>query len=100
MSIRCTRAVSLVLAVACLLITFPAQSNAQTNFKVIAAKLEADPRIYAGVCPTVIKFHGSIDTNGPGIVKYIFERSDGGIDTIVKSATFVAAPFHVNIPDT
>lgn len=100
MSIRFTRGAILALAAACLMLSFASQTYAQANFAVIGAKLEADPRIYEGVCPTTIKFHGSIETNGPGIVKYIFERSDGGIDTIVKSVTFVAAPFHQNIPDT
>src|SRR5207245_2308353 len=52
-----------------------------------------------GVCPTMIKFHGSIETNGPGVVKYIFERSDGATDTIVKSITFTTAPYHLAIPD-
>jgi hypothetical protein len=101
MSIRFTRALSLALATVCLFLVFPPQSNAQpTNFAVIGAKLEADPRIYEGPCPTTIKFHGWIDTNGPGTVKYIFERSDGAIDTIVKTVTFVAPPFHQAIPDT
>src|SRR5712691_159012 len=97
MSIRSTRALSLALVTVCL---FAAQSYAQSNFVVTGARLVADPPNYTGPCPTTIKFHGSIDTNGPGIVKYIFERSDGGIDTIVKSVAFVAAPFHLNIPDT
>jgi hypothetical protein len=73
----------------------PANAHAVTG-----AKLEADPKHYEGVCPTMIKFHGSIETNGPGVVRYIFERSDGGIDTIVKAVTFTVAPFHQNIPDT
>ncbi|HUJ13906.1 MAG TPA: CARDB domain-containing protein [Thermoanaerobaculia bacterium] len=72
---------------------------AQSNMRVIGAKLEADPANYAGICPTTIRFHGTIETNGPGVVKYIFERSDGAIDTIVKSVTFTAAPFHISIPD-
>lgn len=67
--------------------------------KVIGAKLEAVPPTYEGPCPTTIKFKGSIETNGPGTVKYIFERSDGATDTIVKSITFTAPPFHQNIPD-
>jgi hypothetical protein len=66
--------------------------------KVIGAKLEAVPPVYEGPCPTTIKFKGSIETDGRGTVKYIFERSDGGIDTIVKTVTS-SAPFHVNIPD-
>ena len=76
-----------------------AQPNTAPNFRVIGAKLEADPKRYEGVCPTTIKFHGSIETNGPGVVKYIFERSDGATDTIVKSVTFTVAPYHLAIPD-
>jgi hypothetical protein len=101
MSIRFARGLSLALGAVCLFLAFPPQSHAQpTNFAVIGAKLEADPRVYEGPCPTTIKFHGSIETNGPGTVKYIFERSDGAIDTIVKTVTFVAPPFHQAIPDT
>jgi hypothetical protein len=76
-----------------------ASAIAAPKFRVIGAKLEADPKQYVGQCPTVIHFHGSIETNGPGVVKYIFERNDGGIDTIVKSVTFTAAPYHMAIPD-
>lgn len=68
------------------------------NYRVIGAKLEADPKQYAGPCPTIIKFHGSIQSSGPGVVKYIFERSDGGIDTIIKSITFTSASA-MAIPD-
>jgi len=67
--------------------------------RVIGAKLEVVPRAYEGACPKLFTFKGSIETSGPGTVKYIFERSDGGIDTIVKTATFTVPPFHVNIPD-
>lgn len=100
MSIRVTKARSLTLVILCLVFAFVAQVQAQSNFAVTGARLVADPPSYSGPCPTTIKFHGMIDTNGPGTVKYIFERSDGAIDTIVKTATFAAAPFHVVIPDT
>lgn len=82
--------------------SFPAKAQGPArapDMKVIGAKLEAVPPVYEGPCPTTIKFKGSIETDGPGTVKYIFERSDGGVDTIVKTATFTSAPFHVNIPD-
>src|SRR5437867_1389816 len=87
-----------LLGAACLFVARLA--NAQANFAVIGATLEADPKVYEGPCPTVIKFHGSIETNGPGTVKYIFERSDGALDTTVKSVAFAGPPFHLNIPDT
>ena len=67
--------------------------------RVIGAKLEVVPRAFEGQCPKVFTFKGSIETSGPGVVKYIFERSDGGIDTIVKTVTFTVPPFHQNIPD-
>jgi hypothetical protein len=67
--------------------------------RVIGAKLEATPREYKGPCPVTIKFHGSIETNGPGPVKYTFKRSDGATDTIVKTLTFGTAPFHLAIAE-
>ena len=87
------------LAVVCLFLIMALPLSAQSNFAVTGARLVADPPTYTGPCPTVIKFHGTIDTNGPGTVKYVFNRSDGGIDTIVKSVTFAAPPFHMAIPD-
>jgi hypothetical protein len=63
---------------------------------VVAAPLVASPREYKGKCPTVIRFKGSIQVKGrvgpnnPCVVKYVFDRSDGATDTIVKSLTFTA----------
>src|SRR6266542_1660799 len=85
------------LASACFLLSVTA--NAQPNFKVVGAKLTADPPSYEGPCPTTIKFHGVLETNGSTAVKYIFERSDGATDTIVKSTVFTMPPFHHAIPD-
>lgn len=61
--------------------------------RVIGAKLEAQPRVYKGPCPVTIKFVGSIETAGPSAVKYVFDRNDGGIDTMDRHFT-AAAPFH------
>ena len=64
--------------------------------QVVAAELTGSTRIYKGACPVKIKFSGvvkvagSITANHPCTVKYIFTRSDGAIDTVVKSLTFTA----------
>ena len=93
---RTTLAVSALLLAAIAPERLPA---AAASVKVIGAKLEADPKVYEGACPTTIKFHGSIETDGPSPVTYTFQRSDPSVDTMVKSLTFAAAPFHLNIPD-
>ena len=90
------------LAVSALLLAVIAPERlpaASANVKVIGTKLEADPKVYEGSCPTTIRFHGSIETDGPGLVTYTFQRSDPSVDTMVKSLTFTAAPFQLNIPD-
>ena len=56
-------------------------------FQVSKVTLQAIPIVYDGVCPATIKFSGKIYGNGPGTVKYIFTRSDGAIDTVVKTLT-------------
>jgi len=64
--------------------------------KVVDASLTGSVRIYKGACPVKIKFTGaiqaagSISANKPCTVKYVFTRSDGAIDTEVKTLTFVA----------
>lgn len=59
--------------------------------KVTKAVLNATPADYRGGCPAVITFTGTVTTNGPGKVKYIFTRSDGAIDTITKTLVFKKA---------
>ena len=62
---------------------------------VVEAPLKALPPRYAGKCPVRIKFEGAIKVagrigpNNPCVVRYVFDRSDGGIDT-EKSLTFTA----------
>ena len=63
----------------------------QAQAKVTKAALNAAPTDYRGGCPAVIHFTGSITVNGPTIVKYIFTRSDGAIDTITKTLSFTVA---------
>lgn len=62
--------------------------------KVIGAKLEAFPREYKGPCPVKIVFKGSIETDGPATVKYVFDRNDGANDMNDHHFTLAAAPFH------
>jgi hypothetical protein len=54
----------------------------------INARLAANPQSFSGNCPAVIKFDGEIFVSAPCTVQYKFLRSDGGIDTIMKTLTF------------
>lgn len=56
-------------------------------FQVTKVSLTAIPATYDGVCPAKIKFSGNITASGPGDVKYIFTRSDGAVDKVVKTVT-------------
>ncbi|MDD5562969.1 MAG: hypothetical protein PHQ91_04575 [Thermoanaerobaculaceae bacterium] len=64
--------------------------------RVVEAPLRALPPRYAGKCPVTIKFEGAIKVagrigpNNPCVVDYVFDRSDGGIDTVAKTLTFTA----------
>lgn len=53
--------------------TFAAKGH---DFKVTNVVLKADDAQPKGQCPREIKFRGSITTNGAGVVKYVFVRSD------------------------
>jgi len=57
-------------------LVFTASSGAY-GFQVLEAVLKADDGHITGICPAEIVFHGYIRTNGPGIVRYTFVRSDG-----------------------
>ena len=59
--------------------------------KVTKMVLTAVQPDYRGDCPAVIKFNGTITVDAPGTVKYIFTRSDGATDTIVKTLAFSSA---------
>ncbi len=74
--------------------------NCPRPHRVIGAKLEAIPREYKGPCPVTIKFQGSIETDGPTTVKYIYKRSDNAIDTNDRHFTLAAAPFHQAVDTT
>jgi hypothetical protein len=78
----------------------PKEGGPQRPHRVVGAKLEADPREYKGPCPVTIKFKGSIETDGPATVKYIFKRSDNAIDTNDRHFTLAAAPFHQAVDTT
>jgi hypothetical protein len=47
-------------------------------------------KTYYGDCPAKIVFKGAITVNAPGVVSYIFTRSDGATDTITKKLKFTA----------
>jgi len=48
-------------------------------------------KAYSGDCPAQIVFKGTISVNAPGIVSYVFTRSDGATDTQTKKLKFLAA---------
>jgi hypothetical protein len=57
------------------------------NANVKAATLSTATQ-YRGNCPGVVKFKGSITANKAGTITYIFTRSDGATDTVVKTLVF------------
>ena len=46
------------------------------DFRVTEVSLKAEPKVYSGPSPAKFEFVGKIKTNGPGLVKYTFLRSD------------------------
>ncbi|MEO8054538.1 MAG: hypothetical protein ABI768_05265 [Acidobacteriota bacterium] len=89
-------------AAAATVIPAAAQPNAvpaAAPARVIGAKLEARPREYKGPCPVTIKFIGSIETSGPSVVKYVFDRNDSAVDTNDRHFT-AAPPFHQPVETT
>jgi len=58
-------------------------------FSVTAAKVNASPASYTGVCPVTIYLSATITATGPGIVTYVFKTSTGRSETYQME--FVAA---------
>ncbi len=56
--------------------------------EVTAAHLAATQQLTRSSCPAQITFTGSITSNRPGTVSYIFTRSDGATDTVIKKLLF------------
>lgn len=81
-----TRSYSLPLLCTLLVMyTLPGQA------KVIKASLKAVTATNRATCPATIKFQGTITTDAPGAVTYIFTRSDGALDTNKKTLVFKTA---------
>lgn len=78
-------------AVVLVLSTLPVQSSAAAQkFRVTDAVLKADNANGGGLCPVKLNFTGSISTDSPGTVQYVFIRSDGATGP-VQSLDFKAA---------
>lgn len=58
---------------------------------VTKATLKPTKKVNSGDCPAKIVFNGTITVNSPGIVSYIFTRSDGATDTNIKKIKFLAS---------
>lgn len=58
-------------------------SGSQSSFAVTSVTVTPDPPFYTGACPTSANFYAVITVNGPGTVRYNWERSDGAFSRIV-----------------
>ena len=55
------------------------------GFRVVSARLNADPEKYSGPCPVTIQFNGEIVTEGGGgEIAYTFLRSDGASGPVMR----------------
>lgn len=57
----------------------PSATPAEPAFRVVSAKLSAEPSTFSGLCPYSVPFKGAIEADGPGTVTYRFVRSDGAV---------------------
>lgn len=77
-SATANRAIAAIFALA-----FLSGATAQGQ-RVTDVFLKADDGRVSGGCPIKIVFHGSITTDGPGVVEYTFTRSDGAKGPVYK----------------
>lgn len=76
---------------AIIVIVMLAVSSKDAMAAVTKATLKPAQKVYSGDCPAKIVFKGTITVNKPGIVSYIFTRSDGATDTKIKKIKFLVA---------
>lgn len=77
-------------ATLCSAILFTALGWQNAAAAVTKTTLSPSVASFSGDCPAKITFNGTITVNAPGIVSYIFTRSDGAIDTQTKKLKFLA----------
>ncbi len=60
----------------------PSDYSPQDYLHVLAVDASVDPRAYSGACPhgKRFRFEGAITVDGPGVVTFTWERSDGAYD--------------------
>src|SRR6266404_7893938 len=85
---------SMLLAIGLLAVV--ASSSLADDFRVTNAFLKADDARMSGPCPLRVVFNGDITTNGPGIVRYTFTRSDGATGPVFTMAFRTAGRQRVN----
>jgi len=78
------------------LLAVVASSSLADDFRVTNAFLKADDARMSGPCPLRVVFNGDITTNGPGIVRYTFIRSDGATGPVFTMAFRTAGRQRVN----
>ena len=66
----------------------------------VTASLTSTPSNYLGNCPGVVTFNGTITSDKPQSVTYVFTRSDGAIDTKPKTLTFKSKGETQKVSDT
>lgn len=66
-----------ILMASTLLFVISSVSFAQERPQVTGVRVEANPVEFKGECPATITFTGKIRMNGPGVVRYVWLRSDG-----------------------
>jgi hypothetical protein len=59
----------------------PPPTPTPVPFAVISVTASVNPTSHVGACPFKFTFTGEIEVNGPGDVKYKWERSDGALTT-------------------
>jgi len=80
-------------ALLCLIMAVAVLSIWAQNAAAAVTKVTLKPTVtnYSGDCPAKITFKGAITVNAPGVVSYVFIRSDGAIDTVTKTLKFAGA---------
>lgn len=61
---------------------FTFATSASAASRVIRVSLDAERLAAINSCPETVDFRGQITMNGPGTVKYFFERSDGATSPV------------------
>jgi hypothetical protein len=83
-----------MLALGCGDATGPSQAARESGFRVTAVTVVAPvPAAFTGACPVKVVFAGHVTTDGPGTIRFVWVRSDGGTSA-ENTETFNTAGTH------